>query len=77
MESMNQSILTIILLVPIAGAILVALLPDRLKLPNWIALITALLTFAFTLHLPAHFAYGQSGFQFELNIPWIANPAID
>ena len=77
MELMNQSILTIVLLVPIAGAILVALLPDRLKLPNWIALVTTLLTFAFTLHLPAHFAYGQPGFQFELNIPWIANPAID
>ena len=76
MESMNQSILTIILLVPMAGAILVALLPDRLRLPNWIALITSLLTFAFTLHLPAHFAYGLPGFQFELNIPWIANPAI-
>ncbi|MGH9589493.1 MAG: complex I subunit 4 family protein [Terracidiphilus sp.] len=73
---MNQSILTIVLLVPMAGAILVALLPDRIKLPNWIALVTSLLTFAFTLHLPAHFAYGLPGFQFELNIPWIANPAI-
>ena len=76
MSEMNQSILTIVLLVPIAGAILIALLPDRFKLPNWIALITSLLTFAFTLHLPAHFAYGQPGFQFELNIPWISNPAI-
>jgi NADH-quinone oxidoreductase subunit M len=77
MNAINQSILTLILLVPIAGAILVALLPDRVKLPNWIALITSLLTFAFTLHLPAHFITGQPGFQFEINISWIANPAVN
>ncbi len=31
---MNQSILTLILLVPLAGALVVALLPDRGKLPT-------------------------------------------
>ena len=77
METINQSILTLILLVPIVGAILVALLPDRMKLPNWVALATSLATFGLTLHLPAHFAYGQPGFQFEINIPWITNPAIN
>lgn len=77
MNDLNQSILTLILLVPIAGAILIAVLPDRFKLPNWIALATALLDFIFTLHLPAHFLSGQPGFQFEINIPWIANPAIN
>ena len=69
-------ILTLILLVPLAGAILVALLPDRFKLPNWITLLTTLATFVLTLHLPAHFIAGQPGFQFEVNIPWIENPAI-
>jgi NADH-quinone oxidoreductase subunit M len=69
-------ILTLLLLVPLAGAILVALAPDRGKLPNWIALGTSLVSFVLTLHLPAHFITGQSGFQFEVNIPWIANPAI-
>ncbi|HUN84349.1 MAG TPA: NADH-quinone oxidoreductase subunit M [Terracidiphilus sp.] len=73
---MNDSILTLILLVPLAGAILVALLPDRGKLPAWIALLTSLVTFGFTLHLPAHFVHGQQGFQFEINRPWIENPAI-
>ena len=76
MTAIDQSILTLILLAPLAGAILVALLPDRAKLPNWIALLTTLVTFLFTLHLPAHFLYGHSGFQFESNIPWIENPAI-
>jgi len=76
MNAINQSILTWILLLPLAGAVLVAILPGRGKLPNWIALLTALATFGLTLHLPAHFALGQGGFQFELNLPWIENPAI-
>jgi NADH-quinone oxidoreductase subunit M len=77
MNAINNSILTLILLVPLAGAVLVALVPDRHKLPNWIALLTALATFGLTLHLPAHFAMGANGFQFEINLPWIENPAIN
>jgi NADH-quinone oxidoreductase subunit M len=76
MNAINQSILTLILLVPLAGALLVALVPDRFKLPNWIALLTTLLSFLLTLHLPAHFVLGQGGFQFEINTPWIESPAI-
>ncbi len=76
MTSIDQSILTLILLVPLAGAILIALLPDQAKLPNWIALLTALATFGLTLHLPAHFVAGQSGFQFEFTRLWVENPAI-
>jgi NADH-quinone oxidoreductase subunit M len=76
MKAFDPIILTLILLVPLAGAVLVALVPDRAKLPNWIALLTTLITFLLTLHLPAHFVTGQPGFQFEVNIPWIENPAI-
>ncbi len=76
MHAIDQSILTLILLVPLAGAILVAIAPDRARLPNWIALITTLVTFLLTLHLPAHFVLGQNGFQFQINRLWIANPAI-
>ena len=76
MDAINQSILTLLVLVPLAGAVLVTLVPDRYKLPNWIALLTTLLTFVLTLHLPAHFVLGQSGFQFEINYPWIESPAI-
>jgi NADH-quinone oxidoreductase subunit M len=74
--AMNDSILTLILLAPLAGAVLLALLPDRGKLPAWIALLTSLVSFGLTLHLPAHFVQGQHGFQFEINRPWIENPAI-
>jgi len=76
MDAINNSILTLILLVPLAGALLVAVAPDRAKLPNWIALLTSLVTFGLTLHLPAHFVLGQNGFQFEFNKPWIESPAI-
>ncbi len=51
--------------------ILIALLPDRGKLSAWLALLTALVTFGLTLHLPAHFGIGQPGFQFEVNRLWI------
>ena len=73
---MNSSILTLILLVPLAGAVLVSLLPDRGKLPAWLALLTTLVTFGLTLHLPAHFDVNHSGFQFEVNKQWIESPAI-
>lgn len=76
MNQINESILTWILLVPIAGALLVAILPDRGKISAWVALITGLVSFGLTLHLPAHFIVGQPGFQFEINRPWIENPAI-
>ena len=39
MDDINGSILSLILLVPIAGALLIAILPDRGKLPAWLALI--------------------------------------
>ena len=76
MNAYDPIILTLILLVPLAGAVLVALAPDRARLPNWLALLTSLATFGLTLYLPAHFVAGQSGFQLEINRPWIAELAI-
>jgi len=73
----DHLILTLIVFFPLAGAILLALLPDRGKTMEWGALLIALITFALTLHLPFHYDYGlQSGFQFEQNISWIDSPAI-
>src|ERR1700733_2473645 len=73
---MNASILTLILLAPLVGAAVIVLLPDRGKLPAWLALLTSLVSFGLTLHLPAHFVQGRSGFQFEINRQWIEKPAI-
>ena len=76
--NINGTILTLIVLTPLAGALLLALLPDRGKTMQWTALAVTLVTFALTLHLPAHFSYAaQPGtFQFEENLPWIASPSI-
>jgi NADH-quinone oxidoreductase subunit M len=76
MNAINESILTLILLAPLAGAALIVLVPDRAKLPNWIALLTSLVTFGLTLHLPAHYDLKPGGFQFVIDIPWIDSPAI-
>ena len=73
---MDTIILSLILVTPLIGAALIALLPERGKLPQTLAFITALVTFLFTLHLPAHFAYGQPGFQFVQNIALFPEPAI-
>ncbi len=75
---MDHIILTLLILIPLAGAILLALLPDRGKLQPAAALAVTLLTFLCTLHLPAHFNYSATpgAFQFDQNLSWIANPAI-
>jgi NADH-quinone oxidoreductase subunit M len=77
--NIDHSILTIITFVPLAGAVLLAFLPDRGKLMQWTALAVTLITFALTLHLPSHFDYGTPGgtFQFDQNLPWIASPSIN
>jgi NADH-quinone oxidoreductase subunit M len=74
MNAINNSILTLILLVPLAGALLVALAPDRAKLPNWIALLTTLVTFGLTLHLPFHYDMARAASSFDQDIPWIDSP---
>ena len=74
----DHSILTIITFIPLAGAVLLALLPDKGKLMQWGALAVTLVTFVLTLHLPVHYVYGTpvGAFQFEQNVSWISSPAI-
>ncbi|MGC1362255.1 MAG: NADH-quinone oxidoreductase subunit M [Silvibacterium sp.] len=73
---LTDHILTLMTFVPAAGAIVVALLPRKGRIVQWWTLLVSLITFALTLHLPAHFVYGQTGFQFVENHAWIASPAI-
>ena len=76
--NLDHTILTIITFVPLAGAILLAFLPDRGKLMQWVALATTLITFVCTLHLPARYNYEApaGSFQFVQNTDWINSPAI-
>jgi NADH-quinone oxidoreductase subunit M len=73
---LTDRILTLMTFVPTAGAVVVALLPRKGRIIQWWTLLVAIATFALTLHLPYHFIYGQPGFQFEENHPWITSPAI-
>jgi NADH-quinone oxidoreductase subunit M len=81
--NIDHNILTIITFIPLAGAVLLALLPDRGKMMQWGALAVTLLTFVATLHLPSHYDYsaaanleGAGSFQFVQNHEWISSPAI-
>ncbi|MGH9585771.1 MAG: complex I subunit 4 family protein [Acidobacteriaceae bacterium] len=73
---LTDHILTLMTFVPAAGAFVVALLPRKARVLRWWALFISVVTFGLTLHLPAHFDYGQPGFQFVENHSWIASPAI-
>ena len=74
----DHIILTLIVFVPLAGALLLALLPDRGKNMQWGALGVTLFTFLLTLHLPVRYSYShQPGtFQFEQKLPWVPVPSI-
>lgn len=60
MTQLNGIILTLILMTPLTGALLLTLLPDRGRIQQWGALTVTLVTFGLTLHLPAHFQQAQT-----------------
>ncbi len=73
--NLDHSILTLLLLAPLVGAGVLALLPERegARTHAWGALAVTLITFLLTLHLAFHFNYSAAAgsFQFEQNLPWI------
>ncbi len=76
MNLINNNILTIVVFLPLAGAILLLFFPRRHRDIRWFALAVSLISLLASLHLPWYFVRGQSGFQFEQNIPWIPHPNI-
>jgi NADH-quinone oxidoreductase subunit M len=62
-------ILTLVTFTPLAGAIVLGLLPARFARP--IALAAALLSWAFSLVLAAGFVVSATGFQFVEELSWI------
>jgi NADH-quinone oxidoreductase subunit M len=75
-ENLSPYILTLVTFAPLAGALLLILLPRRDRDIRIFALVVSLLTFVLSLHLPVHFHRGQVGFQFEVNNQWITTPNI-
>jgi NADH-quinone oxidoreductase subunit M len=76
MNYLDSSILTLVTFIPLAGALLLLVFPRRDRDIRLFALIVSLLDFVLSLHLPVHFQRGQTGFQYEVNHLWIANPNI-
>jgi NADH-quinone oxidoreductase subunit M len=76
MNLINSNILTIVVFLPLLGAILLAFFPRRHRDIRYFALAVSLITLLASLHLPWYFTRGGDGFQYEQNIPWIAHPNI-
>ena len=74
--SLNSAILTVVTFIPLVGAIFLLFFPRRPREVRGFALLVSLVDFVVSLHLPWHFERGQSGFQFDLNVPWISSPNI-
>jgi NADH-quinone oxidoreductase subunit M len=77
----NHYILTVMLFTPLAGAVLLALLPERegSRRHHYAALAVTLLTLFFTLHLPFHYQYADhtiGSYQFEVSKLWIVSPVV-
>ena len=75
-ENLSPFILTLVTFAPLAGALLLMLLPRRDRDIRIFALVISLLTFVLSLHLAVHFHRGQEGFQFAVNHQWISTPNI-
>jgi NADH-quinone oxidoreductase subunit M len=76
MTGLDRWILTLVTFVPLAGALLLLIIPRRARDIRWFALTVSLLTFVLSLHLPVYFQRGLAGFQYEINVPWIPTPNI-
>jgi NADH-quinone oxidoreductase subunit M len=72
MDLINTHILTIVTFTPALGALLIAFFGrSHARTIRTFALIIAILTFVFSLHLVTHFNTNTADYQFQLNIPWI------
>src|SRR6185369_6498852 len=72
----NPVILTLVTFIPLAGALLLLLLPRRDRDIRVFSLVISLFTFVLSLHLPVHFHRAQAGFQYEIDRAWIPIPNI-
>jgi NADH-quinone oxidoreductase subunit M len=75
-HDLDQAILTLVTFFPLAGALLLMLLPRRDRDIRFVALFFSVATFVLSLHLPVYFHRGQSGFQYQIDTQWISTPNI-
>jgi NADH-quinone oxidoreductase subunit M len=74
--TLDTAMLSLVTFIPLAGGLLLLLVPRRHRDIRVFALVVSLLDFIVSLHLPAHFERAKPGFQFEINYSWITRPNI-
>jgi NADH-quinone oxidoreductase subunit M len=74
--ALDSSILSLVTLIPLAGALFLLVFPRRDRDIRVFALVLSVLDFAVSLHLPVYFHRAQAGFQYEVNRAWIPIPNI-
>ncbi|MBL4684198.1 MAG: NADH-quinone oxidoreductase subunit M [Nannocystaceae bacterium] len=73
-----SDVLTILLVLPIVGAVIVSTLPQReTNLAKGVGLGISVLQFLVSLSLLSGFELGTPGMQFETNVPWISELGIN
>ena len=75
-DDLSSIILTLVTFAPLAGALLLMLLPRRDRDIRIFALVISLLTFVLSLHLPVYFHRARAGFQYEIDRQWVSSPNI-
>jgi NADH-quinone oxidoreductase subunit M len=75
-HDLDQIILSLVTFSPLAGAFLLMFLPRRDRDIRVFSLVVSVLTFVLSLHLPVYFHRSQTGFQYEIDRPWISTPNI-
>jgi len=75
-DNLSPYIVSLVTFAPLVGALFLTVLPRRDRDIRIIALVVSLLTFVLSLHLPVYFHRAQTGFQYEIDKPWISSPNI-
>ncbi len=75
-DHLSPVILTLVTFAPLAGAMLLVLLPRRDRDIRIFALVISLLTFVLSLHLPVYFHREHTLFHYEIDRQWISSPNI-
>jgi NADH-quinone oxidoreductase subunit M len=74
---MNEILLTVLLAIPLIGAVVIAFMPPKQsETIKMVAFVTTII--AFVVSLPLYFGFDSTnaGFQFQQNIPWIPDLSI-
>jgi len=74
--NLNGAILTLVTFIPFAGGLLLMVVPRRDRDIRLFSLVVSLFAFLLSLHLPVHLQRAQTGFQYEIDKPWIPTPNI-